>query len=646
MKRYRTRRALDVLQHTLRQKAHENRRVRFRYNVPALWSSSKGSGKTLKVNPYEYYHSVVTTIKRAQPRRRTSATGGEWSTNAVIYNMFVRTTTAFDHNGNGKLDLPLNSDGFRETGTFLKAIAMLPFIKHLGCNTIHLLPVTAIGHDGNKGTLGSPYAIRNPYELDENLSEPALGLDVKTQFKAFVEAAHRLGLRVVVEFVFRTAAKDGDWVQEHPEWFYWIRERVPTQHSGETDESKYGSPIFTREELEQIHRDVEQCRLDDLVQPHEEYRALFTQPPALDAVDKLQGRYVGELADGTKVKVPGAFADWPPDDNQPPWGDVTYLRMYTHPDFNYIGYNTIRMYDTRLTQQQYVNRPLWDRIVGIIPYYQHQFRIDGVMIDMGHALPMALKSEMVSTARSIDHDFAFWDENFSVTQKSRAEGYNIVFGYCWVDQAYPDRMKNLVRKLAREGFPIPFFATPESHNTPRAAARHGGVLYARWAAVVNSFLPAAPFIHSGYEIAERFPINTGLDFTPEELKRYPSETLPLFSEYAYNWLSKEEFTGWIRQVLALRRRFSDIIVDPHPETFRMLEDSQLSILAFARIGRGGKKKIACVSNMNLTAEEHVSLPLESSHRHLRDLLTGHALTCREGKVDLVLGPGQGIVFEF
>ena len=146
----------------------------------------------------------------------------------MIYNVCVRTHgAAFDHNGNGELDLPVNSEGFRETGTFLKAMAMLPYIKRLGANTVHLLPITSIGHDGNKGTLGSPYAIRNPYELDETLGEPSLGLDVKTECKAFVEAAHRLGLRVVVEFVFRTAAKDGDWVKEHPEWLYWIKERPP-----------------------------------------------------------------------------------------------------------------------------------------------------------------------------------------------------------------------------------------------------------------------------------------------------------------------------------------------------------------------------------------------------------------------------------
>ena len=113
---------------------------------------------------------------------------------------------------------------------------------------------------------------------------------------------------------------------------------------------------------------------------------------------KENGRYIGLSDGGKRVRIPGAFADWPPDDNQPPWNDVTYLRMYTHPDFNYIGYNTIRMYDARLARPEHVNRPLWDRIVGIIPYYQREFNIDGVMIDMGHALPMALKAEMVKKA--------------------------------------------------------------------------------------------------------------------------------------------------------------------------------------------------------------------------------------------------------
>ena len=61
-----------------------------------------------------------------------------------------------------------------------------------------------------------------------------------------MEAAHRLGLRVVVEFVFRTAAKDGDWVKEHPEWMYWIKESVPPRGPGEQDERNLWQPDLLR----------------------------------------------------------------------------------------------------------------------------------------------------------------------------------------------------------------------------------------------------------------------------------------------------------------------------------------------------------------------------------------------------------------
>ncbi|HTY60353.1 MAG TPA: alpha-amylase, partial [Bacteroidota bacterium] len=181
--------ALGVIEDALKRvkKAHEGEK--FRYAVPGLWVSAEGGGKSVSVDPFDYYLGAVRRAMNAVPPPPPVGSAGEWTRDAVIYNMFVRTTSAFDHDGSGRLELPANSEGFRETGTFLKAIAMLPYIKRLGADTVHLLPITSIGHDGNKGTLGSPYAIRNPYDVDENLSEPLLGLDAKTEFRAFVEAA-------------------------------------------------------------------------------------------------------------------------------------------------------------------------------------------------------------------------------------------------------------------------------------------------------------------------------------------------------------------------------------------------------------------------------------------------------------------------
>jgi glycosidase len=638
--------ALDVLERTLRKKKHEHRGAKARYFVPGLWVSPSGRGKAIRVDPFGFYLGIVRKAKTKRAPRPGKPTGGEWSSQAVIYNMFVRTTAAFDHDRSGKLDLPVNAFGFRETGTFLKAIAMLPYIKRIGANTIHLLPITAIGQDGNKGTLGSPYAIRNPYELDENLSEPLLGLDAKTEFKAFVEAAHRMGFRVVVEFVFRTAAKDGDWVKENPDWMYWIKESIPVRDPAHQDESRYGSPLFTAAELEKIHKDIQDGRMDNLLPPHKMYREFFTLAPDKKSVTMEDGRYVGRLADGMKVKIPGAFADWPPDDNQPPWGDVTYLKLYDHPDFNYIGYNTIRMYDTRLTEPANINRPLWDKIVGIVPHYQREFGIDGVMIDMGHALPKELKAEMVATARKGNPDFAFWDENFSITERSREEGYNAVFGYLWVDEHHADRIKKFIRRLSTEGFPIPFFATPENHNTPRAAARTGGTTYSRWAFVINCFLPGIPFIHSGYELAERYPINTGLDFTPEEIKKLPSERLPLFSEYGYNWTTREELSPFLKKVLALRMRHLAAVIDPSPESVRLLEPDDPSILAYARVPAKGGKSIAVISNADFRKIIPCKVPLGTAKNTLTDALTGKKYRAEHGAIVARLHPGQSLLVEF
>ena len=464
---------------------------------------------------------------------------------------------------------------------------------------------------------------------------------IEASDEAFVEGAHHLGMRVVVEFVFRTSAKDGDWMQEHPEWFYWIGADIQDRAPGEHDESKYANPYFTEEELGRIHSAVDSHNYDDLLPPHEIYRRMFTAPPPRESVIKANGRWIGRLPDNSRVRIPGAFADWPPNDSQPPWGDVTYLKMYDHPDFNYIAYNTIRMYDRRLARPENINKLLWEKISEIIPHYQHTYGIDGVMIDMGHALPMDLKHEMVRRARSIDPDFAFWDENFSVNEQSVKEGYNAVIGYQWSDQHHPEKFKNMLRRFSGEGFPLPFFATPESHNTPRAAARPGDVRYSRYAWAVGNFLPAIPFVHSGFEVGETFPVNTGLDFSKEDHERYPSEQLPLFSEYAYSWTNKHEITDWIKLVSSVRQRYRDLIVDRSRESFVYLHPHGHHLLAFVRTNQRASLLVA--ANTNMRDPENFTLTYHTKKHSLVDLLSKKKFTVKDSVIRGKLAAGQVIV---
>ncbi|HXG00276.1 MAG TPA: hypothetical protein VNL69_05790, partial [Bacteroidota bacterium] len=136
--------ALEIVEEVLRKKKKETEQKKFTYSVPSLWLVDEClegpcTPKREKVQPFEFFLDAVQQAQRAKRPPKPTPTGGEWSREAVIYNMFVRTTAAFDHNGNGTLDLPVNADGFRETGTFMKALAMLPYIKRLGANTVHLL---------------------------------------------------------------------------------------------------------------------------------------------------------------------------------------------------------------------------------------------------------------------------------------------------------------------------------------------------------------------------------------------------------------------------------------------------------------------------------------------------------------------------
>ncbi len=615
------------------------------YRVPSLWVNpvSPEGDRVVTVNPAAFFRAGMDAILSHEdeaPEMLGSA--GEWTKDAVVYNMFTRLTSAWDHDGDGRVGLDDLAGGLRETGTFLKSIVQLPYLKKMGVNTIHLLPVTAIGSDGNKGSLGSPYAIRNPYKLDERLGEPFHEQGVEAEFAAFVEAAHRLGMRVVMEFVFRTASKDSEWILDHPNWFYWIDADIPDRSEEHPD--GYGNPRFSEEELQVINQRVRRNDHAALPPPGMAYRNLFKDMP-LEIVQEGD-RMIGLMEDGSRVRIPGAFADWPPDDVQPPWNDVTYLKLYEHHSFDYIAYNTIRIYDSRLAQIENENRGLWNTIINIIPHYQKNFSIDGVMIDMGHALPRRLKQSIVDRARKVDPDFAFWEENFAISARSRQEGYNASVGYLWSDEHIPEKLREFLKMLETTDIPVPFFATPETHNTPRAAQRDGGLAFSRMTLVANAFLPAVLFLHQGYELGETFPVNTGLGFTTEEIAQLPSHTLPLFSESALCWNSEEEFSDLVARVVAIRRQWQDIVTNPSQQCFKLFETTDPRVLCYVRQSPDGARAMAVAVNTDCAQPAKADVWLNAEYDILTDEIGGTEVQKNDQDAFVLdLQPGQGMVFE-
>ena len=116
----------------------------------------------------------------------------EWTRDAVLYQLNVRQ--------------------FSQEGTFAAAQKELPRIKALGADIIWLMPIHPIGEKNRKGSLGSYYSVKGYFGVNPEFGSLA-------DLKSFVEAAHDLGLYVILDWVANHTAWDNPLVDEHPEWY-------------------------------------------------------------------------------------------------------------------------------------------------------------------------------------------------------------------------------------------------------------------------------------------------------------------------------------------------------------------------------------------------------------------------------------------
>mgnify|MGYP002350699113 FL=1 len=242
---------------------------------------------------------------------------------------------------------------------------------------------------------------------------------------------------------------------------------------------------------------------------------------------------------------------------------------------------------------------------------------------MGHALPPELRNELVKRARNKNENFVIWEENFTLTYKSKTEGYDAVVGYLPFDAHVSWKLKNLIKMLAEEKCPIPFFLTSETHNTPRTSTKEGGIELSKIVWTITAFLDGVHFIHSGFELGEKSPVNTGLCFTQEELQEYPSEKLPLFSTASMDWNSKDNLIDYIREINSIRNNYElenifsnkDIsnIKDSKLKMYPIYSNNE-NVFGFLRKVKNEKKYLLIIVNMNnYNLESYVELPFEITH---------------------------------
>ncbi|MBR5852819.1 MAG: alpha-glucosidase C-terminal domain-containing protein [Alistipes sp.] len=113
--------------------------------------------------------------------------------NSVVYELNIRQAT--------------------EEGTFAAAEKYLPELKEMGVDIVWLMPISPIGIDGRKGTLGSYYSI-----IDYKAVNPEFG--TMEDFKSFLATAHDLGLKVILDWVANHTSRDANWWKEgKTDWY-------------------------------------------------------------------------------------------------------------------------------------------------------------------------------------------------------------------------------------------------------------------------------------------------------------------------------------------------------------------------------------------------------------------------------------------
>ena len=116
----------------------------------------------------------------------------EWAKNATIYELNVRQ--------------------FSPEGTFRAAENDLKRIHDLNVDIIWLMPIHEIGLKNRKGTLGSPYSVKDYYSVNKEFG-------TLEDLKHFVNKAHELGLHVIIDWVGNHTSWDNVLVAEHPDWY-------------------------------------------------------------------------------------------------------------------------------------------------------------------------------------------------------------------------------------------------------------------------------------------------------------------------------------------------------------------------------------------------------------------------------------------
>src|SRR5436190_14270628 len=115
----------------------------------------------------------------------------DWVRDGVIYEIYPRD--------------------FSQDGNFKGITKQLDRLKELGVTILWLMPIHPIGQEKKKGTIGSPYGVRDYYAIN-----PDYG--TKSDLKQLISEAHQRGMKLIIDIVANHTSWDSV-MMKHPDWY-------------------------------------------------------------------------------------------------------------------------------------------------------------------------------------------------------------------------------------------------------------------------------------------------------------------------------------------------------------------------------------------------------------------------------------------
>ncbi|HVW42724.1 MAG TPA: hypothetical protein VHC18_15370 [Amycolatopsis sp.] len=423
----------------------------------------------------------------------------ELSEDDCVYLSFIRTFAALD----GRI------------GTALTQLAFLPFLRRrLGVSVFLSLPTGVIGRTNRKGERGSPFAVRDPFDVDPSLADPLLPeLSAVEQYQALVEACRLLGMRAGSVVAPATLAVDSPWFQRYPELGFWWRARP-----GE----------------DWCLADPGDARTDPCTEPWLELspatRDRFVPPPAEVTTALVDGQH-HFVAAGETVSLANAFPGRYDEEGTLIWRDVAMLNFTTLKHPLPAGTASSRLDDP--------GRPAWSLAREMIAWRRNVLGEEVFLLDISGSLP----DGVVKLIRDgCDGEVVLIGEQVWRFDRFSPALDAVAGPLVFCVSAHTRNLDKLVESLDYHLTLLesrddgnPFLAGVANHDTMPPMPDLVPLLYLSYA-----LLPAAvPFVFSGNEFHAQVVTNAEFGFTTPELRTrraaLTDDVVGLFNDRPLDW---------------------------------------------------------------------------------------------------------------